>query len=186
MRKRMVLVTSTMFLVMFAGIVYAGQKAPQKVVDLAPKLAKYGTDKVIVEAVKAENAKGKTVAQAKEMDKKWKGTPGVADFMKAEIESQCGKRLHEIRKSESYFEELFVMDSIGGNVCITNKTTNYWRGDMDKFTKAYNNGKGGVYIGDLKFDDSSQAYLVQVSVPVKDGNNAIGTITFGINPDRMK
>jgi hypothetical protein len=172
--------------VIFAGAAFAGQKTPQKVIDLAPKLAKFGTDKVIVEAVKAENAKGQTVDQAKEMDKKWKATPGVADFMKAEMDSKCGKRLQEIRKSESYFEELFVMNGIGSNVCITNKTTNYWRGDNDKFTKAYNGGKGGTYIGDLKFDDSSQSYLVQISVPVKDGDKTIGTITFGINPDKIK
>ena len=186
MKKRVTAVLTVMFLVVFAGVLHAGQKAPQKVVDLAPKLSKFGMDKTIVEAVKAQNANGQTVAQAKEMDKKWKETPGVADFMKAEIDSKCGKRLQEIRKSESYFEELFVMDHQGSNVCITNKTTNYWRGEHDKFTKAYNGGKGGVYVGDLKFDDSSQSYLVQVSVPVKDGDKAIGTITFGINPDRIK
>jgi hypothetical protein len=186
MKKVLAVVVTALFLVVCIGAAFAAQKAPQKVTDLAPKLAKFGTDKVIVEAVKAQNAKGETVEKAKEMDKKWKATPGVADFMKAEMDSNCGKRLQEIRKSESYFEELFVMDSIGSNVCITNKTTSYWRGDNDKFTKAYNSGKGGTYIGDLKFDDSSQSYIVQVSVPVKDGDKAIGTITFGINPDKIK
>jgi hypothetical protein len=186
MKKGAVAVITAMFLMVFAGALYAGQKAPQQVVDLAPKLAKIGTDPVIVEAVKAENVKGKTLAQAKETDKKWKGTAGVADFMKAQIDNKCGKRLQEIRKSASYFEELFVMDNIGANVCITSKTTNYWRGDMDKFTKAYNGGKGGVHISDLKFDDSTQSYIVQISVPVKDGDKTIGVITLGINPDKVK
>ena len=186
MKKGMTVVITAMFLMVFAGALYAGQKAPQQVVDLAPKLAKFGTDPVIVEAVKAENAKGKSLAQVKEMDKKWKETPGVADFMKAQIDNKCGKRLQEIKKSAAYFEEIFVMDNQGSNVCITSKTTNSWRGEMDKFTKAYNGGKGGVYVGDLKFDDSTQAYTVQISVPVKDGDKAIGVITLGVNPDKVK
>jgi len=43
------------------------------------------------------------------------------------------------------------------------KTTDYWQGDEAKFIRSYNNGKGEVFVDDVKFDDSTQAYLVQVS-----------------------
>jgi len=77
-----------------ATAAWAGEKAPQKVIDLAnTTLAPYGTDPVIVKAVKDENAKGKTMAQIKEMDAKWMATPGVADNMKALMTSECGKHL---------------------------------------------------------------------------------------------
>jgi sensor histidine kinase regulating citrate/malate metabolism len=36
------------------------------------------------------------------------------------------------------------------------------------------------------FDKSTQAYLVQVSVPVKDGGKVIGAVTIGINVDKFK
>ena len=39
---------------------------------------------------------------------------------------------------------------------------------------------------EVEFDDSAQAYLVQVSVPVKDGASVIGAITFGIDVDRIE
>ena len=39
---------------------------------------------------------------------------------------------------------------------------------------------------EVKFDDSSQAYLVQVSVPVWDGDQAIGAITFGVDVDKVE
>ena len=39
---------------------------------------------------------------------------------------------------------------------------------------------------DVEFDDSSQAYLVQVTVPVKDGGTVIGAITFGIDLDKIE
>lgn len=165
----------------------AVEKAPQKVIDLANnELLKYGTDPVIVNAVKAENAKNKTLDQVKAHDQKWIGTPGVADFMKALMESECGKRLREIQKSKPFFAEIFVMDNLGANVAMTDKTSDYWQGDEDKFTKSYNNGKGGVHISDVKFDDSTQAYLVQVSIPVKDGTKVIGAVTFGIDVDQVE
>lgn len=183
MKKGIAVIIAAVFLMVMAGAAFAAQKAPQQVVDLSSKLTKYGTDPVIVEAVKAENAKGKTLTQIKEMDKKWMKTPGVADFMRELIDNKCGKRLQEIRKSTSYFEEIFVMDNQGANVCMTNKTSDYWQGDEDKFTKSFN---GDVHISDVKFDDSSQSYVVQVSVPVKDGGKVIGAITFGINSEKVK
>jgi hypothetical protein len=38
----------------------------------------------------------------------------------------------------------------------------------------------------VEFDDSTQAYLVQVSVPVIDGDKVIGAITFGIDVDQIQ
>lgn len=83
-----------MFLAAGTGMVFAGEKAPQKVVDLSNStLAKLGTDPLIVKAVKAENAKGKTLNQIQEMDKKWKAHAGIADYMQAMMDSECGKHL---------------------------------------------------------------------------------------------
>ncbi|MBU0993744.1 MAG: PDC sensor domain-containing protein [Proteobacteria bacterium] len=165
----------------------AAEKAPQKIYDLANKtLAQLGSDPVIVEAVKAENAKGKTLAAVKAMDDKWRATPGIADNMKAIMESPCGKRLREIQASASYYAEIFVMDDKGANVAMTDKTSDYWQGDEAKFKNAYSDGKGAVFVDDVEFDDSSQAYLVQVSVPVKDGETVIGAITFGIDVDKVE
>ena len=170
-----------------ASVSLAGEKAPQKVIDLANgTLAAFGTDSVIVEAVKAENAKGKTLDDIKALDEKWKGTAGVADFMQALMDSPCGKHIAEIQKSQPYFSELFVMDNQGANVAMTDKTSDYWQGDEAKFEKSFNAGAGAVFVDDVEFDDSTQAYLVQVSVPVKDGDKAIGAITFGIDVDKVK
>ena len=64
MKKKLTLIIVSLFLVSGTGFALAGEKAPQKVVGLAhTRLAVLGTDPVIVEAVKAENAKGKTLDQ---------------------------------------------------------------------------------------------------------------------------
>ena len=186
MKKALTLLLVGLFLVMGSNISFA-EKAPQKVIELANgELSKVGTDPVIVNAVKAENAKGKTLDQIKDKDKKWKATAGIADYMKALMDSECGKHIAGIQTSGQYYAEIFVMDNQGANVAMTDKTSDYWQGDEAKFKKSFNGGSGAVFVDEVEFDDSTQAYLVQVSVPVKDGDTVIGAITFGIDVEKVE
>ena len=186
MKKALTLLLVGLFLVIGSNIAFA-EKAPQKVIDLANgELSKVGTDPVIVNAVKAENAKGKTLDQIKDKDKKWKATAGIADYMKALMDSECGKHIAGIQTSGQYYAEIFVMDNQGANVAMTDKTSDYWQGDEAKFKKSFNGGSGAVFVDEVEFDDSTQAYLVQVSVPVKDGDTVIGAITFGIDVEKVE
>ena len=177
---------TTALLCLTIGPAAAAEKAPQKVVDLAKgELAALGTDAVIIKAVKAENAKGKSLDSIKELDEKWKGTAGVVDYMQALMDSECGTHLRGLQDGKPYYAEIFVMDNQGANVCMTDKTSDYWQGDEAKFKESFAGGKGAVHLSDVKFDDSTQAYLVQVSVPVKEGEKVIGAITFGIDLDKL-
>jgi hypothetical protein len=69
---------------------------------------------------------------------------------------------------------------------MTGKTSDYWQGDEAKFQKSFANGSGAVFVDEVEFDDSSQAYLVQISVPVLDNGTAIGAITFGIDVEAVE
>jgi len=102
------------------------------------------------------------------------------------MESECGKHLAKIQQSSAVYAEIFVMDNQGGNVAMTDKTSDYWQGDEAKFQKSFNGGSGAVFVDEVEFDDSTQAYLVQVSVPVKDNNTVIGAVTFGIDVDKIE
>ncbi|MBU1193661.1 MAG: PDC sensor domain-containing protein [Proteobacteria bacterium] len=187
MKKSVVFVLVIMFLTSISGQICAGEKAPPKVVALAnSELVKIGTDPVIIDAVKAQNAKNMTLDQIKNMDASWKAHVGIADYMKAMMESECAMFLYKIQKSQPYYVEIFVMDSQGANVAMTDKTSDYWQGDEAKFQKSFADGTGAVFIDEVEYDDSSQAYLVQVSVPVKDGDKVIGAITFGIDIDSLE
>ena len=185
-RNKIVTMIVAMIFILSCGVAMA-EEAPQKVKDLANSaLAKLGTDPIIVSAVKAENAKGKTLDQIKAMDAKWKATPGIADYMQALSDSECGKHIRKIANSTPFYAEIFIMDNQGANVSMTDKTSDYWQGDEAKFQKSYNAGKGAVFVDDVEFDDSVQAYLCQVSVPVMDGAEAIGAITIGIDVEKIE
>jgi hypothetical protein len=186
-KNRFLTVFAAFFFVLFVCINLSfAEAASQEIVNLAhSKLAEIGKDPIIVAAVKAANAKGKTLDEIKAKDKEWITSRGVTPFMREMMNSQTGRHLSNIYYSTQYFMEIFVMDNQGANVAMTGKTSDYWQGDEAKFKKAFNDGKGGIFVDEVEFDLSVMAFLVQVSVPVMDGGKAIGAITFGIDSDRI-
>lgn len=186
MKKILRITIIGLFLVFCSGFSFA-EEAPQAVRDLAnTKLAGYGSDPMIVATVQKQNAMGKSLDDIKATDQKWQKTAGLDVFMKSLMVSECGAHLEGLVKSTEYLAEIFVMDNQGANVAMTNKTSDYWQGDEAKFQKSFAGGSGAVFVDEVKFDDSTQAYLVQVSVPVLDGGKAIGAITFGIDVEAVK
>lgn len=185
MKKNVLFIVCCIFL---TGIMMSyAEEAPSNVKNLAKTtLVKLGQDPVIVAAVKKANAGNKTLDQIKQEDEIWRNTPGIDAFMTELLQNDCAKHIRSLQKSNEYYMEIFVMDNKGANVAMTDKTSDYWQGDEDKFIKSYNQGKGDVFVDNVEFDDSSQAYLVQVSVPVMDGSTCIGAITFGIDIDKVE
>jgi hypothetical protein len=188
MKRSIGLIIAGLFLVtLFSAGHVSAEETPQIIIDLAEtKIIAYGTDPVIVEAVKAQNAKGMFLDDIKVKDQQWKDTAGIVDYMTELMENDCAIRLKEIAEEDQYYAEIFVMDNLGANVAMTEKTSDYWQGDEAKFQKAYNSGAGEIFIDDVEFDASTESYLVQISVPVRDGDTVIGAITFGVDVDMIE
>lgn len=155
------------------------------VAALIPAIKKWGEDPILVAAVKEQNTKGFTREQIQKRDKEWIATTGLDDQMKAMMKSSAAQQLDKLEATKPYYFESFLMDNLGANVAMTNKTSDYWQGDEPKFINSYKEGAGGVDVGKSKFDDSAKAYLIQVSVPVTDAGKVIGAITVGINLDEL-
>lgn len=148
------------------------------------KLAPLARDPAIVAAVKAQNAEGKTLADIQAADKVWMATPGLSDAMKAIAGNAAAEVLRGARKTFPALSEAFVMDKLGANVAMTDKTSDYWQGDETKFTDAFR-AADAVWIGKVDFDESTQTYSVQISVPVLDGGTPIGAVCFGIDIEKL-
>jgi hypothetical protein len=106
--------------------------------------------------------------------------------MKAMMKNPAATELNNLEATKPYFFESFLMDSQGANVAMTNKTSDYWQGDEDKFVNSFKGGAGGVEISKSKFDDSAKAYLIQVSVPVVEAGTVIGALCVGVNIDELE
>lgn len=179
------LVTACFFVAALAATGLRADVSSATVQKLAAgPLATIATDVALIEAVKAQNANGRTLTEIQQLDKKWMATPGLDDFMRTHLESPLGRKLLEFVQANPFLSEIFVMDRLGANVAMSAKTTDYWQGDEDKFTETVKNG-GRVWIGKQTFDESTQTYSIQVSLPVKDGGTVIGAVCFGIDVEKL-
>ena len=162
------------------------EQVPAAVSDMLPTLQSWGSNPVLITAVAAQNAEGKTLAQIQARDAEWRQTSEIDAGMQALLDNAAAQELRRLEQSEPFFFEIFLMDGQGANVAMTNKTSDYWQGDEAKFTESFAGGQGSVHVGDVEFDESAQAYLVQVSVPVLQDGQAIGAMTIGIDLDALE
>jgi hypothetical protein len=151
--------------------------------DEAARLEAWGSDPAIVAAVKAQNAKRVPAAQIQVLDERW-STGKAEDVVRQVTTGACADRLRALLGAAH--GETFVMDDQGAIVCATAKTSDYFQGDEAKWQRAFNDGKGAVFIDRPKLDDSSAQRLAQVSVPVLEKGTAIGVITVGVAVEKLK
>ncbi len=143
-------------------------------------LSKLVEHPIIINAVKERNSKNVLLSEIKVVDRKWI-SGGMQEFVNNLLNNPVSTFLRdEFLLKDDLYTEVFLCDKRGAVVGESPKTSDYWQGDEDKFVKCYNRGDGNVFIGDLEFDDSTQSYTVQISVPVKDNGKTIGVLVAGI------
>ncbi len=140
-------------------------------------------NKVVIDAVREQNAKRMPLDQIKKIDKEWSSTKEVTAFKRSLQENSSGQYLRRHVTRNPTYGEAFLTDNQGANVAAYPATTDYWQGDEEKWTASYNKGKGKVFVGPVKYDDSSKTYQAQVSAPVLDGDKTIGVLVVGVKLD---
>jgi len=148
-------------------------------------MANMGHDKTIVKAVKAQNKKGMTLREIQITDGAWKGARAMLGIQEELMSNDCAKAAQALLESQPYIMEIFVMDNQGANVCMTDKTGDYWQGDEGKFVNSYDGGTGSIFVDEIELDDATRANVSQVSVPVIDKGVAIGAMTIGVYVDYL-
>ena len=150
-------------------------------------------DPVIIEAIREQNVRheGMSDEEIASLDHEWRAEtsstekPMVWDLL---------DRLHSIllrdrrEASAGVVTEIIVMDKYGLNAAISDPTSDFYQGDEEKYTETYLIGPDTVHVGDYEFDDSTQKWQVQVSLPVidPDTSEAIGAVTFGIDLSKLE
>ncbi len=135
---------------------------------------------ILIEAVVSQNAKGLTMEVIKQRDERWKTSDTSDEFKQEMITSTAGRYLSNLMKSSKAYTEAFLTDNQGANVAASPLTSDYWQGDEDKWVKSFTPEGGAIYVGPMEWDDSSGYNAVQISVPVKQGNNVIGVMVVGV------
>ncbi len=141
----------------------------------------------IIQSVAEQNAKRTPLNKIKEIDEQWISTKELTPFKFSLQETKVGKFLRGIISlNESVYNEAFLTDNQGANVAAYPVTSDYWQGDETKWIASFNNGDGKVYIGSVEFDESTDVYAIQISVPVIDKNQTIGVLVMGIKLSHLE
>lgn len=182
---------------LFAALAFA---APAMANDFAPAMEKYlaeqispwANDPMILDALRAQNARtsGYAPAEIDALDKAWRAEVGkastptidpvitgvIADMLRNQVESSGGA-----------ITEIFVMDAVGLNVAASHVTSDMWQGDEEKWSETYPKGKGATHFGDVELDESSQRYQGQISIAITDPatGETLGAMTVGVDAESL-
>ena len=69
--------------------------------------------------------------------------------------------------------EVFVTDKYGALVGSTDRTSDYYQADEGWWQAAWNNGQGGVYIGEPEYDESSKTTAVNIGYPIRNPDGTL-------------
>lgn len=169
-------------LLMLAHLPPDGAAQLAKVDRLMPGLRRIASDPAVVREVKKQNAQRVPLDSIQKLDAEWRTTPALTPLKRKVMGSACARVLgrHRERLGRALAGS-FVMDNQGALVGATGRTSDYWRGDEPQWRQSFNGGRGAELREKPSFDDSAQAYVVQVSLPVKDGARVIGALTVSVS-----
>ncbi|AKF81645.1 hypothetical protein SAMN05443572_103635 [Myxococcus fulvus] len=170
-----------MALLLLGGLPPDGAAQLAKVSRLQAALQRVASDPELVQAVRAQNARGMTLATIRAEDDVWLSTPALTPFKQRVLDARCSRVLARHREALGHrvVAEAFAMDRLGALVGATRRTSDYWQGDEEKFQVPFREGR--MLEEKPFFDESSQAYVVQVSLPVRDAGRVIGAVTLSLS-----
>lgn len=123
---------------------------------------------VYVEAILASNeiSEPLELSEILERDRRWQ-LASVDQAIVAELtNAACNKALREFVARVEGFAEVFVTNERGMNVCVTNRTTDYYQADEDWWQSAFRASEPKN--GHLQFDQSAGVVAVPAYLPVVD------------------
>lgn len=168
----------------------ANELEPQMREFAATNVAEWVANPILIEAIRAQNnvSTGYSQADIDAMDQTWRAEIGSSNstVIAPVMNNAASAFLQElVEDAGGVVTEIFVMDARGLNVAASDVTSDYWQGDEAKFTETYPKGAGAIHIGDMEFDESSQALQGQISMTVTDpgSNEVLGAITVGVNAE---
>lgn len=140
----------------------------------------WAKNSVLINSVKEQNEKRVDMSEIKRIDKEW--IEGKAGMFASDLQNnKAGAFLRDkVLSNKILYLEAFLCDNQGAVVGEYPMTSDYWQGDEGKFIESYNSGEGRFYQGAVAFDDSTNSYSVQVSIPVLDEGITIGVLIVGL------
>ena len=185
MKYKLTILAATMLVATGAQ---AGGEYDGALTDLANStIAEWVADPVVLGAVKAQNASTANLTEHEiiALDATWRQqVVSGGDLIDTVLSNALSAHLKDIKmQGAGRYTEIFITDTRGLNVGQSGVTSDYWQGDEAKWQVPQDTS--GIHIGEIEFDESTQSYQSQVSVPIMDEGSFVGVITVGVNVEML-
>src|SRR3989338_6286659 len=112
-RKKQSIFVAFIFCFSLWGMVYGKEDRKmseilEKARSLIPLIQEWAAHPKVVQAVKEENEKGKSLDGIKKADVEWINSIGITPFMEKILSNNCALYLNELRKKQTEAIEIFV------------------------------------------------------------------------------
>jgi len=133
----------------------------------------------VVQAVKAQAASPSPMERVQAIDQAWQRGEDPEGLATALAKNECAQALQTLMSANPGYGEAFVSDDRGALVCMTQRTSDYFQGDEEIWSRAWAGGAGAVFVSANERDASTGLDLVHISVPIKSAGKVIGVLTVG-------
>lgn len=107
------------------------------------------------------------------VDQTWKNAADNDPLIQKTLHSREADELRELQDIAAVHREIILTNRFGATIAATNRATDYYQADEDWWLAAYNTGEGAIYVGLPVYDESSQAYVINLAVPVRTDNGTV-------------
>lgn len=161
--------------------------------DVVPQVRTWLANAMVISAINNQNARHANLTQGDvdRLDKQWRAetSSNNRELIDTVLGNPLSGYLGNVKnEAAGLYTEIFVMDNKGLNVGQSDVTSDYWQGDEDKWKKTYLGGADAVFIDEVEFDESTQTFQAQLSLPVVDPatGEMIGAATVGVNVEMLQ
>jgi len=133
----------------------------------------------VVQAVKAQQAAPLPLERVQAIDQAWQRGEDPEGLATSLAKNDCAQALQTLMSANPGYGEAFASDDRGALVCMTQRTSDYFQGDEETWSRAYADGAGAVFVSGNARDSSTSQHMVHISVPIKSGAKLIGVLTVG-------
>jgi len=174
------------FLVLALAGAFTGMRAvelePEQQAKIDAKVAivkTWAADSAIIAAVVAHNAQV-PADQATMTQEKWKSFTVLDPFVRSFAKNPAGEALKS--KKAEWTTEAFVSDAKGLKVAFLSKPTNWSHAGKPKHDVPMT---GKTWQGSVEIDDSTGLQQLQISVPVLQNGQPVGSLVVGLSLSKL-
>jgi Cache domain len=134
-------------------------------------------DPAVVDAITAANRAyqgqpdASINARMKKIEETW-NTPASAPLVQSILATRASRVLRRHRELDQRFLRVLVTDERGAVVAATHKPVNFYQGEENYWQGIYAQGRGGVDVTDVLYDEVTKSNYIGIGAPVlEEGSN---------------